>query len=183
MRSFLFALVAVCFVAFAPVVFAQPSVPPVPVYPGCVATPDHDCGGHDVCGPAMGRQAPFCTNYPVCPHLECAQSASSAGPQTYPACVAGVTAPSCFDGYDVCSPYASLQRPACVNVPGCPHYSCVAITESSQLVCIEGSACGEPSMLVCVNTHPKPCVPDPCATANCFNVAVVSQPRAPPVLA
>lgn len=100
--------------------------------------------------------------------LLAAPLAVASGPQTYPACVARVTAPSCFGGYDVCSPYASLQRPACANYPACPHTSCFS-TGQKQIVCIEGSSCGESGMLVCVNTQPKPCVPDPCATANCFN--------------
>jgi hypothetical protein len=52
--------------------------------------------------------------------------ASAQGPQTYPACVYGVLNSPCFGDHDVCSPYASLQVPICVDYPGCHHYSCLS---------------------------------------------------------
>lgn len=48
-------------------------------------------------------------------------------PPSYPPCVAGVTAASCYGGKDVCSAYASTQVPVCVDVPCYNPIDCIAL--------------------------------------------------------
>jgi len=77
-------------------------------------------------------------------------AAANPFPPTYPACVRGVTAAQCFDNKDVCSPYASLQRPACVDLP-CYPIDCISVQQSSTPVppyyppCVAGVAHGCPN--------------------------------------
>gem|GEM_PF-5912174 len=50
-------------------------------------------------------------------------------PATYPPCVYGVLHSPCYGGHDVCSGYASLEVPVCVDYPGCHHLSCFAFQQ------------------------------------------------------
>ncbi|MEA3200960.1 MAG: hypothetical protein QOE90_2388 [Thermoplasmata archaeon] len=65
-------------------------------------------------------------------------AADAQGPGTYPPCVYGVLHSPCFGDHDVCSPYASLQIPACVDIPGCHHWSCISIQTGPLPVPVSG---------------------------------------------
>ncbi|GEM_PF-2949739 len=102
-----------------------------------------------------------------CATTQCFAASSPACQGCLPwVCVAGQTAPSCYEGHDVCVGF-SLEIPFCTDVP-CGDGSCVTITAPGY--CTQGEPPCDNFDLLCVTAGGSPvlCFAQPCSVSECL---------------